>query len=66
MPATANIATNTQNELTSPAIAKAPAPRMSPQMMTMRALTRSTRKPVGICIAVDSTLKAVSASPSSV
>ena len=57
---------NTQNESISPAAATAAEPSSSPPIRLMRAPMRSTRKPTGVCSTADTTLKAVSASPSSV
>jgi hypothetical protein len=60
------MATNTRNELTSAATAMAPAPSSRPLISTRRASVRSMKKPTGVCITVETALKAVSASPSSV
>ena len=65
-PKTANIAMNTQKESTAPAIATAAEPSSSPPIRLMRAPVRSMKKPTGVCSTADTTLKAVSARPSSV
>ena len=65
-PASANIATITQNELTNPAMVKAAAPITSPQINNTRAPSQSTRNPAGVCNAADTMLKAASAMPISV
>ncbi len=65
-PASANIATISQNEWVSPTTMKAPAPITSPAISRMRAPSQSTRKPAGVCNAADTTLKAAKAKPISV
>jgi hypothetical protein len=65
-PKTANIAMNTQNECTAPAIAIAAEPNSRPPIRLMRAPVRSMKKPTGVCDTAETRPKVVSARLSSV